>query len=419
MLVAERAFEVVRERRRGARASFGPHMAGGISAVEGERNVRVSAPLEGITVLSIEQAVAAPLCTRHLADLGARVIKLENPGVGDTARYYDTAVRGMASHFIWLNHGKESVEVDLAAPDGREFFDRMIARADVFVSNLAPGALGRLGLAPDELARRHPWLVIVDISGYGTGGSLDHKRAYDLLVQAEGGSCSITGLAGQPAKPGIPVADIGTGLYAYSAVLAALYERERTGSGAVIPIAMLDVVAEMMGFALNSVLHGAEEPVPVGMGSPMVAPYGAYPTADGLTVVLGTTSDREWLRLAEKVLGRPELGKDSRYAHNADRVQRRAELDQILGAWCAERDLEDIQRIADEAGIGNARLNGVQDLAAHPQLADRGRWRDAGTPVGDVPVLLPPALARHWETPRGGVPALGADTERIRAEFAG
>ncbi|MET7842785.1 CoA transferase [Streptomyces sp. NPDC005356] len=379
----------------------------------------MSAPLEGITVVSIEQAVAAPLCTRHLADLGARVIKVENPGIGDTARYYDTTVRGMAAHFVWLNHGKESVEIDLADPEGREFFDRLVARADVFVSNLAPGALGRLGLAPDELGGLHPRLVVVDISGYGTGGSLDHKRAYDLLVQAEGGSCAITGRAGQPAKPGIPVADIGTGLYAYSAVLAALYERERTGCGAVIPVAMLDVVAEMMGFALNSVLHGGEEPVPVGMGSPMVAPYGAYPTRDGLTVVLGTTSDREWLRLTERLLGRPELGDDPRYARNSDRVRHRAELDEILGSWCVERDLEDIQRIADEAGIGNARLNGVRDLAAHPQLAERGRWREAGTPVGGVPVLLPPALARHWESPSGGVPALGADTARIRAEVAG
>ncbi|MEU1370866.1 CoA transferase [Streptomyces sp. NPDC005803] len=379
----------------------------------------MSAPLEGVTVVSIEQAVAAPLCTRHLADLGARVIKIENPGIGDTARYYDTSVRGMAAHFVWLNHGKESVEIDLADPEGREFFDRLVARADVFVSNLAPGALGRLGLAPDDLAGRHPRLVVVDISGYGTGGSLDHKRAYDLLVQAEGGSCAITGRAGQPAKPGVPVADIGTGLYAYSAVLAALYERERTGRGAVIPVAMLDVVAEMMGFALNSVLHGGEEPVPVGMGSPMVAPYGAYPTRDGLTVVLGTTSDREWLRMTERLLGRPELRDDPRYARNSGRVRHRAELDEILGSWCMERDLEDIQRLADGAGIGNARLNGVRDLAVHPQLAERGRWREAGTPVGDVPVLLPPALARHWEPPSGGVPALGADTERIRAEVAG
>ena len=378
----------------------------------------MSGPLAGITVLSLEQAIAAPLCTRHLADLGARVIKVENPGVGDTARHYDRAVRGLAAHFVWLNHGKESVELNLADPADAEVFARLLGRADVLVSNLAPGALGRLGLAPVDLAERHPRLIVVDISGYGTGGPLDHKRAYDLLVQAEGGSCAITGLPGAPAKSGIPVADIGTALYAYSAVLAALYDRERTGHGAVIPVAMLDVVAEMMGFALNTVLHGGEEPEPVGMGSPMVAPYGAYPTRDGQTVVLGTTSDREWQRLAGGLLERPDLAADARYARNTDRVAARAVLDAIVGAWCAERDLADIQRRADAAGIGNARLNTVVDLAGHPQLAERGRWRDVDTSVGPVPAVLPPALARGWTVPRARVPALGADTEAVRRELA-
>src|ERR1700689_3373661 len=233
----------------------------------------MSAPLNGITVLSLEQAIAAPLCTRHLADLGARVIKIENPGVGDSARYYDGAVRGLAAHFVWLNHGKESAELDLTDPVDMEVFTRLLAKADVLVSNLAPGVLGRLGLNPADLLDRHPQLVVVDISGYGTGGPLDHKRAYDLLVQAEGGSCSITGQVGAPAKPGIPIADIGTALYAYSSILAALYEREGTGRGAIIPIAMLDVVAEMMSLALNTVLFGGDDPVPVGMGWPMVAPY--------------------------------------------------------------------------------------------------------------------------------------------------
>ena len=378
----------------------------------------MSTPLEGITVLSLEQAISAPLCTRHLADLGARVIKVENPGIGDSARHYDGAVRGMAAHFVWLNHGKESAELDLADAADMEVFRRLLAKSDVLVSNLAPGALARLRLVPSELVEQYPRLIVVDISGYGTGGPLDHKRAYDLLVQAEGGSCSITGLPGAPAKPGIPVADIGTALYAYSAVLAALYDRDRTGRGAVIPIAMLDVVAEMMGFALNQVLHGGPEPEPVGMGSPMVAPYGAYATADGQTVVLGTTSDREWRRLAGDLLKRPDLVSDTRFARNADRVALRTELDGILGAWCAERTLADIQRLADEAGIGNARLNGVRDLAEHPQLAQRGRWRDVDSPVGMVPALLPPALGQGWPVPGGRVPALGADTAAIRAEVA-
>ena len=388
------------------------------SAPGPDKTRRLSGPLEGITVLSLEQAISAPLCTRHLAELGARVIKVENPGIGDSARHYDGAVRGMAAHFVWLNHGKESAELDLTEAADMEVFRGLLAKADVLVSNLAPGALARLEIAPMDLVEQYPRLIVVDISGYGTGGPLDHKRAYDLLVQAEGGSCSITGLPGAPAKPGVPAADIGTALYAYSAVLAALYDRERTGHGALVPIAMLDVIAEMMGFALNQVLHGGPEPEPVGMGSPMVAPYSAYATADGQTVVLGTTSDREWRRLAGELLRSPDLEADVRFARNAGRVALRVELDAILGAWCAERDLADIQRLADEAGIGNARLNGVRDLAEHPQLAQRGRWRDVDSPVGPVPALLPPALGRGWPVPDGRVPALGADTAAIRAEVA-
>jgi crotonobetainyl-CoA:carnitine CoA-transferase CaiB-like acyl-CoA transferase len=376
-------------------------------------------PLDGITVIGLEQAIAAPLCTRHLADLGARVIKVEQPGSGDMARHYDGAVRGMGAHFTWLNHGKESAALDLKEPGDLDLFTRLLERADVLVSNLGPGALARLGLASETLPERYPRLIVVDISGYGRGGPLDRKRAYDLLVQAEGGSCAITGRPGQPAKAGIPVADIGTALYAYSSVLAALYDRKLTGRGAVIPIAMLDVVAEMMGFALNQVLHTGEEPEPVGMGSPMVAPYGAYPTADGQTVVLGTTSDREWRRLAKDLLGRPDLAEDQRYAHNAERVTHRAELDELLASWCAGLDLAEIQRRADDAGIGNARFNGVNDLAAHPQLAARDRWREVGSPVGPLPALLPPALAAGWRAVSGSVPELGADTAAIRAEFGG
>jgi crotonobetainyl-CoA:carnitine CoA-transferase CaiB-like acyl-CoA transferase len=380
--------------------------------------VETRAPLDGITVLGLEQAIAAPLCTRHLADLGARVIKIEQPGSGDMSRHYDGVVRGMSAHFTWLNHGKESAALDLTEPDDFDVFTGLLERADVLVSNLAPGALERVGLAPQALAERYPRLIVVDISGYGRGGPLDHRRAYDLLIQAEAGSCAITGRPGQPAKPGIPIADIGTALYAYSSVLAALYDRERTGRGAVIPIAMLDVVAEMMGFALNQVLHAGEEPVPVGMGSPVTAPSGAYPTADGQTAVLGITSDREWRRLARDLLGRPELIDDPRYVHNADRVRHRAELDELLKDWCAGLDLAEVQRRADDAGIGNARLNGVSDLAAHPQLAARGRWQQADSPVGPVPALLPPALAVGWAAHPGRVPALGADTDAIRAEVA-
>ncbi|RZK70094.1 MAG: CoA transferase [Rhodococcus sp. (in: high G+C Gram-positive bacteria)] len=376
----------------------------------------MSAPLAGVTVVSLEQAISAPLCTRHLADLGARVIKIENPNGGDSTRHYDGVVRGMAAHFVWLNHGKESAALDLTDPTDLEVFTGLLDRADVLVSNLAPGALGRLGLAPATLADTYPRLIVVDISGYGTGGVLDDKRAYDLLVQAEGGSCSITGWPGRPVKSGIPSADVGTALYAYSAVLAALYDRRSTGRGAVIPIAMFDVVAEMMGFALNQVVHAGTEPEPVGMGSPMIAPYGAFGTADGQTVVLGTTSDREWRRLATDLLDRPDLADDPRYARNADRVTRRAELDELLGDWCRQRTLTDIQSLADRVGIGNARLNTVSELATHPQLTERGRWRDVGSPVGPVPALKPPAMALDWAIRAGTVPALGEHTAALRAE---
>ncbi|MFC0446951.1 CaiB/BaiF CoA transferase family protein [Rhodococcus jostii] len=373
-------------------------------------------PLAGITVVGLEQAISAPLCTRHLADLGARVIKVEAPGYGDSTRAYDSVVGGMSAHFTWLNHGKESAALDLKSAADMGIFRNILATADVVVSNLAPGALDRLGIGTRDLSRDFPRLIVVDISGYGKGGPLDHKRAYDLLIQAEGGSCSITGTPGHPAKPGIPVADVGTALYAYSAVLAALYDRERTGRGAVIPIAMLDTVAEMMGFALNQVIHAGTEPVPVGMGSPMIAPYGAYPTSDGQTAVLGTTNDREWRRLAE-MIGRPELVDEPPYVHNDNRVEARDELDAVVGAWCAEHTLAEIQKTADAAGIGNARLNSVRDLAEHPQLVERGRWREVGTPSGPVPALLPPAVADGWPVRSGAVPALGAHTNAIRAEF--
>ena len=377
---------------------------------------RTQGPLAGITVVGLEQAISAPLCTRHLADLGARVIKVEAPGYGDSTRAYDSVVGGMSAHFTWLNHGKESAALDLKSTSDMGIFRNILATADVVVSNLAPGALDRLGIGTRDLSRDFPRLIVVDISGYGKGGPLDHKRAYDLLIQSEGGSCSITGAPGQPAKPGIPVADVGTALYAYSAVLAALYDRERTGRGAVIPIAMLDTVAEMMGFALNQVIHAGTEPVPVGMGSPLIAPYGAYPTSDGQTAVLGTTNDREWRRLAE-MIGRPELADEPRFAHNDTRVEARDELDAVVGAWCAEHTLAEIQKTADAAGIGNARLNSVRDLAEHPQLVERGRWRDVGTPSGPVPALLPPAVADGWPVRSGSVPALGAHTDAIRAEF--
>jgi crotonobetainyl-CoA:carnitine CoA-transferase CaiB-like acyl-CoA transferase len=373
-------------------------------------------PLAGLLVVALEQAISAPLCTRHLADLGARVIKVENPVGGDSTRHYDDVVHGMSGHFVWLNHGKESVALDLTQAADRELFECLLDAADVFVSNLAPGALGRLGLGPTDLVRRRPRLVVVDISGYGEGGPLDHKRAYDLLVQAEAGVCAITGEPGVPAKPGVPVADVGTALYAFGSIVTALYDRERTGRGTVVSLAMLDVVAEMMGFALNQVVHGAPAPGAAGMGSPLIAPYGAYPTRDGHTVVLGTTSDREFRRLAD-MLGRPDLAEDERYRHNADRIRHRSQLDAVLDDWCRTRDLAEIQTMADAAGIGNARLNDVTDLAAHPQLHERGRWHEVTTPGGTAPVLRPPPTSADWVVRSARVPDLGEHTRAVQEEF--
>lgn len=374
-------------------------------------------PLAGITVIAVEQAVAAPICTRHLGDLGARVIKVENRSGGDFARDYDDTVRGMAAHFVWANRNKESVALDLKHPRGREVLARLVTTADVVVQNLAPGAAARLGLDAAELRARCPRLITVDISGYGRGGPQATARAYDLLVQSEAGSCAITGSPGEPVKPGIPIADIGAGMYALTSVLTALLVRERTGRGAAISVALFDAVAEWMGFALNQARYGGFDLRPNGLSSPMVAPYGAYRTGDGQVLVLGTTNDGEWRRLAAKVLDRPDLADDARYAHNALRVEHRAELDEIIAAWAAGRTLAEGRAAAEAAGLGNARLNSPTEVLAHPQLAERGRWCEFGSPVGPLVGLLPPPETDDWEWRMDPVPALGEHTEPILREL--
>jgi len=375
-----------------------------------------SGPLAGITVVALEQAVSAPLCTRTLVDLGARVIKVENPRGGDFARDYDAVAHGMAAHFVWLNRGKESVALNLKEPAAVEVLHRLLARSDVLVSNLAPGATARLGVGPAQVEDRHPHLVAVEISGYGTGGPLSGKRAYDLLVQAESGACAVTGRAGAPAKPGPPMADACTGLYAVIAILAGLLDRGRSLAGGTMSVSMFDTMAELMSYALTWTRYTGIDQEPVGMGSPAVAPYGAYPTADGQTVVIGTTNDREWQRLAGDLMGRADLAADERYRHNADRVARRDVLDVALGDWCARHDLVDIQAAADAAGIGNARYNLPSDVLAHPHLAERDRWRQVDSPVGPIAALLPPIVNGH-QPPMGAVPALGAHTESVLAEL--
>jgi itaconate CoA-transferase len=374
-------------------------------------------PLESLLVVAVEQAVAAPICTRHLADLGARVIKVETPAGGDFARDYDDVVRGMAAHFVWANRNKESIALDLKQPLGREALARLIERADVLVQNLAPGAAARLGLDSVQLRRQRPRLITVDISGYGRGGPYADARAYDLLVQAEAGSCAITGTPEHPAKPGIPLADIGAGMYALSSVLAALLVRERTGTGAAISVGLFDAVAEWLGFALNQARYGGSSPQPNGLSSPMVAPYGAYRTADGQTLVLGTTNDREWQRLATRVLARPDLAQDPRYATNARRVAHRAELDLAIGEWAAEQTLDQCREVAAAAGLGHARLNDPAEVLGHPQLVERDRWREVGSPVGPLLCLLPPPEVTDWEWRLDPVPGLGEHTEPILREL--
>ena len=370
--------------------------------------------LVDVTVVAVEQAVSAPLCTRTLADLGARVLKVENPRGGDFARGYDDVAKGLAAHFVWLNRGKESVAIDVKDPRGQELLHRLLAMADVLVSNLAPGATTRLGIDPAQLEARHPHLVGLEISGYGSGGPLSGKRAYDLLVQAESGGCAITGWAGAPAKPGPPMADACTGLYGVITVLAALHGR--TGRGLQASVGMFDAMAELMGYALTHARYADTEQQPVGMGSPAVAPYGAYPTADGQTVVLGTTNDVEWQRLAA-LMRRPDLAADERYRRNPDRVAHRAVLDAEVGTWCASLSLAEVQAAADQAGIGNARYNTPAEVVAHPQLAARDRWREIDSPAGPLTALLPPPVLDGHPLRMGAVPALGQHTDAVLAEL--
>lgn len=382
-----------------------------------------AAPLRGVTVVAMEQAVAAPMCTRVLADFGARVIKVENPNGGDFARDYDDVVNGpggLAAHFVWCNRGKESVTLNTKAPEGIELLHRLLDRADAFVSNLAPGATARMGLAPADLATRHPNVIPVEIDGYGPGGPISHKRAYDLLVQAESGSCAVTGYPGMPAKPGPAMADFSTGLYAAISILALLVGRGRGNAGAAsqsVALSLFDVMTDVMGYQLTYTQHSGIDQEPLGVGSPAVAPYGAFPTRDGQTVVLGTTNDREWQRVAREIIDRPDLAEDPRFATNPDRCAHREILEEAIGSWCAQRDLAEIQKIADDAGIGNSRYNLPSEVVAHPHLTARDRWRTVATPKGDIRALRPPPVITGFEQPMGAVPGLGQHTDAVLGEL--
>ncbi|MDQ0937908.1 CaiB/BaiF CoA transferase family protein [Streptomyces turgidiscabies] len=371
-------------------------------------------PLTGLTVVALEQAVAAPFATRQLADLGARVIKVERVDGGDFARAYDTAAHGLASHFVWCNRGKESVALDVKDPRGLSAVRRLVAGADVFVQNLAQGAAARLGLDAATLCAAHPRLVAVDISGYGASGPYAGKRAYDMLVQCEAGLVSVTGTPEQPVKAGIPAADIAAAMYAFSGVLAALVRRGVTGRGGPVEVSMLDALAEWMGHPLHHAMHDGTAPARTGLAHAVIAPYDAYATADGGRVLLSVQNDREWRRLAEQVLRRPELGSDPAYATNTARVANRQRTDSHVAAALGALGAEEAVARLDGAGIACARLRDVQEVAGHPQFAARDRWREVGSPVGPLRALLPPiTLPGGDEARMGDVPALGEHTDAV------
>ena len=374
-------------------------------------------PLEGLTVLSLEQAVAAPFATRQLADLGARVIKIERPGVGDFARGYDATVNGESSHFVWLNRSKESLTLDVKRPGSAAVLRRLLERADIFVQNLAPGATGRLGLGAASLREAHPRLVVCEISGYGSTGPYRDRKAYDLLVQAEAGVLSITGTPEAQVKVGISVADIAAGMYAYSGILTALLLRHRTGEGTVVEISMLEALSEWMGYPLYYGVYGGTPPQRSGARHAVIAPYGPFAGGDGEVVYLGIQNEREWEAFCTGVLAQPGLATDARFASNADRVAHRDALDVEIEAVFSRMTTTEILERLESARIANARLRTVQQLADHPQLAARDRWRNIETPAGMIRATLPPASIDGVEPAMDPVPALGAHTDAILDEL--
>ncbi len=370
--------------------------------------------LDGITVVTLEHAIAAPFCTRQLADNGARVVKIERPGVGDFARAYDERVAGQASHFVWTNRSKESLTLDLKHAQAPEILARLLDRADVLVQNLAPGAAARLGLSYGSLAPQHPGLIVCDISGYGSDGPYRDKKAYDLLIQSESGFLSVTGTPDEMAKAGCSIADIAAGMYAYSNILAALIERGRLGRGRRIDISMLESMVEWMGFPMYYAFEGAAPPPRAGAAHATIYPYGPFPTGDGKSVMLGLQNEREWQVFCAKVLGEPGLATDERFSANSRRVANRAALRAIIVARFAQLDAAQLVALLDAAQIANAQVNGMAEVWAHPQLKARDRWTTVGSPAGAVPALLPPGMT---EARMDAIPALGQHSESVLAEL--
>lgn len=376
-------------------------------------------PLDGITVVSLEHAIAAPFCTRQLADLGARVIKVERPGSGDFARGYDQRVDGLASHFVWTNRSKESLTLDLKQQAADGILDALLAKADVLVQNLAPGAAARMGLSFEALHARFPRLVVCDISGYGAGGPYEKKKAYDLLIQSEGGFLSVTGGPGdeEMAKAGCSIADIAAGMYAYTGVLSALLLRDKTGLGSRIDVSMLESLVEWMGYPMYYAYNGAPPPPRAGASHSTIYPYGPFPTGGGGTIMLGLQNEREWALFCEKVLLDPALASDERFNANFKRSEHREVLRQLIVERFAALQLDEVVARLEQAQIANARVNDMHGVWQHPQLQARDSWREVDSPAGKLPSLLPPGRNAAFTPRMDAVPALGQHTASILAEL--
>ncbi len=370
-------------------------------------------PLKGITIISIEQAVAAPFATRQLADLGARVVKIERPGEGDFARNYDETVRGMASHFVWLNRSKESLTLDLKHPEARQIVHQLLEGADVFIQNLAPGATERLGLGPEVLTQHYPRLIVCSVSGYGASGPYRDKKAYDLLVQCETGLVSVTGTPDTPSKVGISIADISAGMYAFTGILTALYQRERTGQGTILEVSLFEALGEWMGYAAYYAAYGGTPPPRTGASHATIAPYGPFRAGDGKQVNLGLQNEREWVRFCTMVLEQSEMATDPRFDSNARRVTNREALHARIDAVFSQLTIDQVITRLDRAQIANARMNSMQEFWDHPQLQARERWREVGSPAGPLKALLPPVTMRDVEPRMDPIPALGEQTAQL------
>jgi itaconate CoA-transferase len=377
----------------------------------------VTRPLDGITLVALEQAVAAPFATRQLADLGARVIKIERPGVGDFARDYDQTVKGQSAYFVWLNRSKESLTLDVKHARAAEILERLIGNADVFIQNLAPGAAGRLGLDAATLLAKHPRLIVCDVSGYGDSGPYAHKKAYDLLVQSEAGVLSVTGTPETQTKVGISIVDISAGMYAYSGILTALYQREKTGKGTRVDVTMFESLAEWMSHPLNYTYFGGKPPQRSGPDHATIVPYGRFKCGDGAYVMLGIQNEREWAKFCAGVLGMPGLATDDKYINNTKRTSRRAEVVALIEEVFSCMKAEEVVARLDAADIANARINTPQEVWDHPQLKARDRWREVGSPAGPLPVLLPPVTMPEFEARLDPIPAIGEHTDRILADI--